>query len=199
MLWPENPPLFFFWPQEPSGPRWNTERISQVLKQETAAGLSSSIRLHDYREIAISISRRYLLPKLSFKYDVDNKDGDFDKNVHRDAVIMVEQAAHSLFTADSRYARLVSELSGGTATKRERFRAASMDWHHLLGLGPPRKHGHPGASQGGSGGGFHQPPPGHMPRKRFQATDAISESKMLRWKKVRSINPESQLKVLYGP
>ena len=98
-----------------------------MLKQETAAGLSSSIGLHNYREIAISISRWYLLLKLSFKYDADNEDGDFDKDVHRDAVIMAEQAAHSLFTADSRYAQLVSKLSGGTATKRERFRAASMD------------------------------------------------------------------------
>ena len=90
MLWPENPPLFFFWPQEPSGPRWNTERISQVLKQETAAGLGSSIGLHNYRKIAISISRRYLLPKLSFKYDADNEDGDFDEDVHGDTVIIAE-------------------------------------------------------------------------------------------------------------
>jgi hypothetical protein len=54
----------FLWPPDPSTHReWSSERLRELLKRETAAGLrGQALNLPAYRDIAIGISRRYMRP-----------------------------------------------------------------------------------------------------------------------------------------
>ena len=45
-----------------------------------------------------------------------------------------EQATHSPYVAGAVYAQEVQELAGATASRRQQFRAISVDWHRFLGF-----------------------------------------------------------------
>lgn len=57
-----------------------------------------------------------------------------DVEVRDDEDISDEQATHSLFTAEAIYAREMDEFPGSTASRRQQFRVASVDWHRFLGF-----------------------------------------------------------------
>jgi hypothetical protein len=54
----------FLWPPDPSTHReWSSERLRELLKRETTAGLrGQALNLPAYRDIAIGISRRFMRP-----------------------------------------------------------------------------------------------------------------------------------------
>ena len=70
----------------------------------------------------------------AFRWDEDDEDGDFHEDeAHQ---IQDEQAAHTSHVAGMVYARGIMELSGVVASKRQRFREASTEWHQFLGFDP---------------------------------------------------------------
>ena len=130
----------FIWPPDSQGKEWTSARMSQCMQDASQRGLGVTIGIQAWREVAIGISRKFLREKHAFRPDEDDEDGDF----HEDKAdeIQDEQAGHTSHVAGMVYARGIMELSGVVASKRQRFREASIEWHRFLGfnfIGGPRK------------------------------------------------------------
>lgn len=123
-IWPESPISQHIWGPDVDGRRWTTDRLKQYLQQATEAGLGHAIHVAAWRHIAIAISRQWLRTGQSFQDEVDPQDDD-DVND--------EQATHSPFIAGAVYARDMDELPGSIASRRQQFRAASIQWHRIEG------------------------------------------------------------------
>jgi hypothetical protein len=82
--------------------------------------------------VAIAISRRYLKSRLAFRPDEDDEDGD--RNEDAEDEILDKQTAHTSHIAGMVYARGITECNREVASKRERFREASVMWHRFLGF-----------------------------------------------------------------
>lgn len=112
------------------------------MKEQTRIGLyGAAINIQAYRDIAITISRRYLRGSSQFRSnirddqeggipDINNKD-ELDKDRIR-ARITDLQAGYLPSTAGMMYGRLMTELSNSTTRHRQLFRQSSQDWHHFL-------------------------------------------------------------------
>ncbi|KAK3179477.1 hypothetical protein OEA41_009763 [Lepraria neglecta] len=86
-----------------------------------------------WRDLSIGISRKFLRSEHIFQRDEDDEDGDFPEDPA--SAIQDEQAAYTSHIAGMVYARGITELSGVVASRRQRFRAASVEWHQFLGFG----------------------------------------------------------------
>jgi hypothetical protein len=65
--------------------------------------------------------------------DEQHDDGDWLQD-DPSGEIADEQATHSPHVAGAVYARDAQELAGATASRRQQFRAVSVDWHRFLGF-----------------------------------------------------------------
>lgn len=110
----------FLWPDGEGC--WNSQRLSDVLKRETAAHFKAPMTIPIYRHVAIAISRRFL-DGGGFKRDYDMGDRISDL-----------QTAHTSSTAGRLYARGLEELPGHVEARRAGFRSVSREWHELLGF-----------------------------------------------------------------
>ena len=99
--------------------------MKRHLQRATEAGLGHKINVAAYRHIAIAISRKWVRSSSAFTDEETIEDGD---------EIADDQATHSPFTAGAIYAREMQELPGSTASRRQQFRTASVDWHRFLGF-----------------------------------------------------------------
>ena len=97
------------------------------------AGLGQSINVAGYRQIAIAISRRWIRRGVESATDEHHDDGDWLQD-DPSGQIADEQATHSPHVAGAVYARDTQELAGATASRRQQFRAISVDWHRSLGF-----------------------------------------------------------------
>ncbi|CAG8283084.1 unnamed protein product [Penicillium salamii] len=70
----------FLWPPDPNTHReWSSERLRELLKRETTAGLrGQALNLSAYRDIAIGISRRYMRPSSVFPSNMHYDDRVLD-------------------------------------------------------------------------------------------------------------------------
>jgi hypothetical protein len=103
------------------------------LQRVSEAGLGQSINVAGYRQIAIAISRRWIRKGVESATDEHHDDGDWLQD-DPSGEIADEQATHSPHVAGAVYARDTQELAGATASRRQQFRAISVDWHRLLGF-----------------------------------------------------------------
>jgi superfamily II DNA helicase RecQ len=126
LLEPDRTPSSHLWPADFAGRIYTTDRLKQELQKASLAGLGQAITVADYRHIAIAISRRFVRAKNAFHEDDAEYAGGDDDNVAD------EQATHSAFTAGTVYARELDELPGSSASRRQQFRSASIDWHRFL-------------------------------------------------------------------
>jgi superfamily II DNA or RNA helicase len=124
-LWSDSPVSDHIWGPGIDGRQWTTERMKRHLQRATEAGLGHKINVAAYRHIAIAISRRWVRSSSAFTNEETIEDGD---------EIADDQATHSPFTAGAIYAREMQELPGSTASRRQQFRTASVDWHRFLGF-----------------------------------------------------------------
>jgi hypothetical protein len=135
MLRPENGISHEMWPPDMQGIKWNSNRFTHALQQETEVGLGCRLNIQTYRHVAIAISRKYLKTRSAFIGN--NGDGGSEKDEPGSLdTIYEEQAGHTAWTGETVYARLIGELTGTTASKRQRFQRSSMEWHAFLGFHP---------------------------------------------------------------
>jgi hypothetical protein len=126
-----------------AGHPWTSERVSEVMADETALVLGHRITLKGYRHIAAAISRRRTLlppprsngeqvagPRIMIEEEDEELAGDDIGDV---------QEGHTSRTADQLYA----VRSDMTKSLNERaitlFRKFSKEWHELLGLETGRR------------------------------------------------------------
>jgi superfamily II DNA helicase RecQ len=120
------------WPADPDGKKWTSERMRKVMTRESMAGMGVELGIQSYRELAIAISRKYLRPRMAFRLDEDDEDGDRDEDI--EAATASEQTAHTLHVEGMIYARGIMERDGEVASKRQRFRESSVSWHRFWGF-----------------------------------------------------------------
>lgn len=135
LLRPENGISHEMWPPDMQGIKWNSNRFTHALQQETEAGLGCRLNIQTYRHAAIAIGRKYLKTRSAFVGDDDDGGSEKDEPGSLDT-IREEQAGHTAWTGETVYARLVGELAGTTASKRQRFQRSSVEWHAFLGFLP---------------------------------------------------------------
>jgi hypothetical protein len=102
------------------------ERMKHELQRVSEAGLGQSINVAGYRQIAITISRRWIRKGVESAADEHHDDSDWLQD-DPSGEIVDEQATHSLHVAGAVYARDTQELAGATASRRQQFRAISVD------------------------------------------------------------------------
>lgn len=110
----------FLWPDGEGC--WNSQRLSNVLKRETAGVSKAPMTIPIYRHVAIAISRRHLNGG-GFNRDYDIVDQTTDL-----------QTAHTSWTAGRLYARGLEEVPGHVEARRAGFRLVSREWHEFLGF-----------------------------------------------------------------
>lgn len=133
MLWEQGTVSDHLWSADADGRKWTTERMKHELQRVSEAGLGQSINIAAYRQIAIAIGRRWIRRGMSEATDERGDDGEWLQD-DPSGDIADEQATHSPHVAGAVYARETQELAGATASRRQQFRAISIDWHRFLGF-----------------------------------------------------------------
>ncbi|CAG8367275.1 unnamed protein product, partial [Penicillium salamii] len=135
------PRAAYIWPPDPDTQRaWSSERLRDDLKHKTGRALERPINLVAYRDIAISISQRYMRPSNRFPSNAhqDDRTAEGQKDADEEGDMGIKkwaghaadlQAAHSSHMADMIYEREITEQPGTTAHRRQLFRLSSTDWH----------------------------------------------------------------------
>jgi hypothetical protein len=66
-VWEKEVILSHMWLADPSGRKWTSDRFQETLKRKSQIGLGLELTIPAYREIAISISRRFLRKSTAFQ------------------------------------------------------------------------------------------------------------------------------------
>ena len=104
-----------------------------ALQQETEVSLGCRLNIQTYRYVAIAISRKYLKTRSAFIGNDGDGGSEKDEPGSLDT-IYEEQVGHTAWTGETVYARLIGELAGTTASKRQQFQRLSVEWHAFLGF-----------------------------------------------------------------
>jgi superfamily II DNA helicase RecQ len=115
-----------------NGRDWTSSRMRQALERATRKGLGHALHIPAYRDVAISINRRYTRGKTAFDKDEGSNDGS-DGETGEDEIGDL-QAGHGSHIAGMVYARGMFEMDGAVASKRQQYRQSSIDWHRLLAI-----------------------------------------------------------------
>ena len=89
-----------------------------------------SLGIQEYGEIVIDISRKYMRDGLSFHVDTENEETADDRLNY----IADLQVGHGWQVAGMIYARGIVEANREVASKLQRFRQSSQEWHGFLGF-----------------------------------------------------------------
>jgi superfamily II DNA/RNA helicase len=112
-----------------NGREWTSGRMRQALERATSEGLGFALHIQAYREVAIGISRRYMRGSSAFSKDEENQEEEGEGDDIADL-----QAGHGSHVAGMVYARGMFEMDGAVASRRQQFRASSIDWHRFLAI-----------------------------------------------------------------
>jgi hypothetical protein len=124
---------------------WRPDKLRRIFQSHTARLLAGNrVVISAWRQIAISIARRFLDPEMPLDGDDagggiwDDSDSEAgDLVVRIPDSILDRQAGHSSRTAQVNYGREVWQGKIGTAYEQEQYRRTSVLWHRLLGRGDP--------------------------------------------------------------
>ena len=133
-----------------------------------------------YREIAISISRRFLRGSTAFRADEGDENEEWNEENTWSAIADM-QAGHTVHIAGMIYARGIMEQAGAVADKRQQFRMSSTDWHRFLGFGA-------GVEEGTMS----------KKRKRAPFESEADEARIDRWGRLRKMDTAAQLQRMMG-
>jgi superfamily II DNA helicase RecQ len=179
-IWKKSVISSHMWPADPDGKKWTSERMRKAIKHESMAGMGVELGIQSYRDLTITISRRYLHSRMAFQPDEDDEDGNYDKDADNEIADL--QTAHTSHIAGMVYARGIMERDGEVASKRQRFRECSVTWHRFLGFTPT--------------------PPDVMvtgeKRKRAPFEEEYEEARIDRWKRLRATDIHDALKQVMG-
>jgi superfamily II DNA helicase RecQ len=155
-----------------NGRDWTSGRMRQALERVTSKGLGHALHIPAYRDVAISINRRYMRGRTAFDKDEDGNDGN-DGETGEDEIGDL-QAGHGSHVAGMVYARGMFEMDGAVASKRQQFRQSSIDWHRLLAIQSAV-----------------EMRPGQK-RKRDTFEEEASEAQYERWARLQQMNMREQ-------
>lgn len=180
MVWEKEAISSHMWPKDPDGRQWTSERFRQALKRESSAGLGQALTIQAYREVAIGISRKFMRGSTAFMVD-EGDDNEAWNEENAGASIADEQAGHTAHIAGLIYARGIMEQAGAVADKRQRFRTSSTDWHRFLGFQSAMDEDETCKK-----------------RKRAPFEREADEGRIDRWRRLRGMDAEAQLKRMMG-
>jgi superfamily II DNA helicase RecQ len=133
LVWEKEVISSHLWPADPSGRKWTSDRLREVLKRESIIGLGQALTIQSYRDIAIGISRRFMRGSTAFGTDDGDENKEWDQE-NAAAITADLQAGHTAHVAGLIYGRGIMEMAGAVANKRQQFRISSIDWHRFLGF-----------------------------------------------------------------
>ena len=131
-VWEKDRVSAFMWPADPNGKKFTSQRLRTILQRESRIGMSVQLNIQSYREVAIGISRKYMRQGLSFEPDTKEKESEMAEKEEDDIADL--QAGHGSHVAGMIYARDIMEVRGEIASKRQRFRESSQEWHRFIGF-----------------------------------------------------------------
>jgi superfamily II DNA helicase RecQ len=166
---------------------WGTDRVRNTLKRETGKRIGASIGTSTWRQAYAALQRRYTRDIRVFKsvtrwYDEQERrqDKDMEDGSDPEEDIAARQACHTRRMEEMMYGLLHEEWRGTTTSEREGFRRVSRDWHRLIGW--------PSAKRGTEGD----------ERVRHRVRLEQEQAAIKRKEKVRAIDIEHQLRLMYG-
>jgi superfamily II DNA helicase RecQ len=172
----------YMWTKSWNGKEWTSERMRQVLKKATMAGLGQELTIQAYRDVAIGISRRFMRGSTMFQQE--EQDGE-EMGENPMVEIADLQAGHTSHVAGMIYARGMMEGSGVVAEKRQHFRMSSEDWHRFLGFESAMVDGDGVDRASGK-------------RKRCPFEEEADEERFERWRRLKRVDMAEQLRGMMG-
>jgi len=182
-VWKKDEVSAYMWPTDPNGTKWTSERMRQVMKRESQIRMGIPVTIQAYREMIVAISRRWLGLSHGFQPDEGDVKEDGATQEEEEDEVMDLQAGHTAHVAGMIYGRGIMDQSGEIASKRQKFRRVSEMWHRFLRF---ESTAFDDSSQG---------------EKRKVAPFEIEaeEFRMRRWKRLRDVEVEGELKRVMGP
>jgi superfamily II DNA helicase RecQ len=156
---------------------WTSERMRKIMQKSSMRWMGVKIPIRGWREVSIAMSRRFCREN-AFRSGESGQDGDgWEDDVENDPWDL--QAGHGTHVAGMIYARELMEGRDAIVSRREKFRQVSQAWHRFL----------KGDSDSGIAG---------QKRKRSAVGDGIQEAQQARWKRLREVNIQQELKQMMG-
>ena len=163
------------WGTDARGRGWTPARMSQEMRRVSAGALGEGVTLQSWREISIAISRKYLRKgEGRFGRDEEDIDGEGEDDEVEDM-----QAGHGTHVAGTVYARGIREQDGVVESMRQKYRQASENWHRFLGFDDNSQQ------------------PGKK-RKRTGWEENAEEGRKERWKRIKEMDLDRELKRMMG-
>jgi superfamily II DNA helicase RecQ len=160
---------------------WTSERMRKIMQRASMRWIGVKINISAWRNIAIAISRRFCR-EAPFETDevrpedVDSQGPDGQDDSQHDL-----QSGHTTHIAGMIYARELVENRDAVVGRREKFREVSEGWHRFLNLT---------SSQ--------EVPSPESRRKRQRPEDDIHDAQIARWKRLRTVDVEAELRSIVG-
>jgi superfamily II DNA helicase RecQ len=154
--------------------------MRKIMQAASTRWIGVKINISAWRNIAIAISRRFCR-EAPFEMDnirpedVDNNHPDVNDDNPHDL-----QSGHTTHIAGMIYARELVENRDAVIGRREKFREVSEGWHRFLKFA---------SSQESSA---------ILKRKRQGPEDDMQDAQIARWKRLRTVNIDTELKSIIG-
>jgi hypothetical protein len=133
---------------------WETERLTSVIKQETACRLGEKLTTLDYRHVAISTGRVFVGEQ--FASGCREEIGEVEEPEMDESDPLELQAGRGEKVGEQRYGVPIDMVKHLSTRSMDTFRRLSEGWHRFLGLGSDergeRRLGHGGVGDKGEQG-----------------------------------------------
>lgn len=155
---------------------WDSTRLRRALRRHTLRWLGVPVSIMAWRHMNIAIFRKYVVDRtVQQMIDEDEVEGHGQDAAHD------LQAGHGTKIAESIYARLSGEAVGHTQARRAAFRRVSEEWQFVMRF--PSEMKAPERSVG---------------PKASRIKQEIYEEQFRRWRDMRMVDLERQLKAMVG-
>jgi superfamily II DNA helicase RecQ len=156
--------------------KWNTGRVTRAIQKATLGHMGAKFGISVWRNSVIAAFRKYIDNKTVVKTLLEGEgDGEHEEDKPSDL-----QAGHGSKVANGFYGRPIFESAFSTESGRAAMREVSTAWHQFLMF--------PSAME----------TPGKRGSWAAAAKQAATEEELHRWKRMRQVDLESQLRVLLG-
>lgn len=175
IVWKKNEISTYMWSIDFDEKKWTSKRMRKMMKHKSLIELRFEMMIQSYRELTIEISRRYMQEQ-TFWMNENDEDDDWQKSEKNE--MMNLQTKHTTHVVEMIYAREIMKRSDEIVSKRQKFRKFSKMWHWFLRFESVMRKK---SSQ-------------ERKRKIELFESEVKESRMHRWKWLRSIKIEDELK-----
>jgi superfamily II DNA helicase RecQ len=164
--------------------------MTRILRRMSLEGCQKGITIASWRHVSTAIRRHYFHNGTSahdalLRETDEGYGSDSDSEGEQDS-IWDTQACHTSLTAGLVYGRLITEGCFETNERRLNFRFISEEWHRLLGF-PSVINGFGDILM-----------PGRKRKAPSLHYEAMKNLQLIRWKTLRRVNIDQELRRLYG-